>query len=172
MTNLFTTLAQILANTPFWVWLILLFLIWRGLGSTVPRDAGLTRLLLMPGVLLCLTLWSVLSSGLSTAILAGLILGVLAGITAGLALEYRNPAINLGNGRIRLPGEWTTLFVILVVFATRYIRIVAGIMAPALAASAPFLVVMGAFSAFNTAMLVTRTVLRLRVMLAPAPLAA
>jgi hypothetical protein len=172
MTDLFVTLAQIIAHTPFWVWLILLFLIWRGLGSTVSRDAGLTRLLLMPSVLLCLTLWSVLSSGLSTAILAGLILGVLAGVAAGLVLERRNPATNLGNGRIRLPGEWTTLMVILVVFATRYIRIVTGIMAPDLAASAPFLIVMGAFSAFNTAMLLTRTALRLRVMQAPVPLAA
>jgi hypothetical protein len=169
MTDLVTTIAQIITHTPVWVWFILLFLIWRGLGSTLTRDIGLTRLVLMPCVLLVLSLWSAFSAGISSAILAGLAIGALAGVAAGLVLERRNPATNLGNGRIRVPGEWTTLIVILVVFLTRYIRVVAGIMAPALAASAPFLIVMGGFSAFNAVMLLTRTVLRLRVMPASLP---
>ena len=167
MTEFFTTVSQIVAHTPFWAWLILLFLIWRGLGSTVPREMGPARLLLMPLALLLLSAWSVFSAGISAAIAAGLAIGVLAGLAAGLVLERRSPATNLGNGRIRVPGEWTTLVVILVVFLTRYSRSVADIMAPDLAASAPFLVAVGAFSAFSTVLLLTRTALRLRAMQTP-----
>jgi len=167
MTDLFTTVSQIIVHTPYWVWLVLLFLVWRGLGNTVSREIGLARLLLMPLALMFLSAWSMLSGGISAAGAAGLALGVLAGMATGLVLERRNPATNLGNGRIRVPGEWTTLMVILVVFLTHYVRSVAGILAPDLAASAPFLMVTSAFSAFNTMLLLTRTALRLRAMQAP-----
>jgi hypothetical protein len=172
MTAIVTTITQIIAHTPAWVWVVLALLVWRGLKSAQPRNVGLAKLVLLPAALVLVSASGIASSGISNATIAGLVLGALAGVAAGLVLERRNPATALGNGQLRLAGEWAPLFVILAIFLTHYVGAVAAVMAPAFAASAPFLIAMAAISAFSSIMLVTRTVLRLRVLLALAPLAA
>lgn len=171
MTAIPTTITQIIIHTPIWVWAILLLLIWRGLISTRPRIVGLGKLLFLPLVLVALAAYHILGSGLSSATLAGLAFGTLGGVAAGLVLERRNPATPLGNGQIQLAGEWTPLLVILAIFFTRYAGAVTAITAPAMASSAAFLIAMGAISAFSSAMFVTRTILRLRVLQATPALA-
>lgn len=172
MTAIVPTVVEIVTHTPLWVWFVLLALVWRGLASVQPTEVGLPRLVLLPLILIALSAYTVLAGGISSAVVSGLAVGALGGVAAGLTLERRNPATAIGNGRLRLAGEWTPLVVVLAIFLSRYIRSVAAIMAPALAASAPFLILMSAISAFFSLMLLTRTVLRLRVLQAPAPLAA
>lgn len=41
-------LYQILANTPRWVWVLLLTLLWLGLSQAVSRAASLKRITLLP----------------------------------------------------------------------------------------------------------------------------
>ncbi|MEO5805567.1 DUF6622 family protein [Devosia sp.] len=164
MTNAIMSITTILAHTPFWVWIILALLIWRGLKSTMPREVGLTSLLLLPAALVLLSAYNIFSGGLTMAVVAGLAMGALLGIAAGLQLERRFAAVPVGPGRLLLPGEWTSLGVVLTVFATRYIKIVAGIVNPALAANGTFVLVMTGISAFTVAMLLTRTASRFRVM--------
>ena len=166
MTALIITITQIIIHTPTWVWAVLALLVWRGLKSTQPRDVGPGKLVLLPLVLVGLSAYGILSGAVSSATLAGMALGALAGVAAGLTLERRRPGMALPNGKIRLAGEWTPMVVILAVFLTHYAAAVTPIMAPALAVSAPFLIVMGAISALSSAMLVTRTVLRLRLLFA------
>ncbi|MET3899462.1 hypothetical protein ABIB57_003417 [Devosia sp. UYZn731] len=172
MTAIVTAITQIIIHTPAWVWLVLALLVWRGLKSAQPRSVGLGKLLLLPAALVLVSAYSIAGSGLSSATLAGMAVGALAGVAAGLVLERRNPATALGGGQLRLAGEWAPLCVILAIFLTHYVGAVAGVMAPTFAASAPFLIAMAAISTFSSTMLVTRTVLRLRILLAIAPLAA
>ena len=164
MTNTVTSIASIFAHTPFWVWIILAAMLWRGLKSTMPREVGLTSLLLLPAILVLLSSYSLFTAGLSVAVVAGLAMGALLGIAAGIQLDRRFAAVPVSPGRIRLPGEWTPVAVVLTIFATRYIRIVAGIVNPALATNSTFLLVMSGISAFTAAMLLTRTALRFRVL--------
>ncbi|MGV8955238.1 MAG: DUF6622 family protein [Cypionkella sp.] len=166
MTAIVPTVVEIVTHTPVWVWFVLLALIWRGLASVQSTEVGLPRLVLLPLVLIALSAYTVLAGGISSTVLSGLAVGALGGAAAGLTLERRNPATAIGNGRLLLAGEWTPLVVILAIFLSRYVRTVTGIMAPALAASAPFFIVMSAISAFFSLMLLTRTTLRLRVLLA------
>lgn len=171
MTATTITIVQIIIHTPTWIWPLLLLLIWRGLSSARPRDVGLGQLVLLPVALVCLSAFSTLEVGVSRAVIAGIAIGAMGGVAAGLTLERRRPAQSLGHGRLRLAGEWTTLVVVLVGFTMGYGRAVTHIMAPALATSMPFLLATSAISAFFSVMLLTRTTLRLRVLLAAPALA-
>ncbi|MEO8684580.1 MAG: DUF6622 family protein [Devosia sp.] len=172
MTTIAITIVQIIIHTPIWIWPLLLLLIWRGLSSARSRDVGLGQLVLLPLVLVSLSALSTLEAGVSSAVMAGIAIGAMGGVAAGLTLERRRPAQALGYGRLRLAGEWTTLVVVLVGFTMGYGRAVTRIMAPGLATSMPFLLATSAISAFFSVMLLTRTVLRLRVLLAVPALAA
>ncbi|UXN76005.1 hypothetical protein N8D56_25075 (plasmid) [Devosia sp. A8/3-2] len=165
MTTL-ATLADILANTPYWVWLISAVSVWRGLSRTQPREVGIGGLTLMPIVLVGLSLHNLLGDGLTSAILAGTGMGGLLGLAAGFQLESQFVPQKLDNGRLRLPGEWTSLIMALVIFGTRYIKIVTGIVNPTTAHADAFRGGMAIISAFFLTMLLTRTVLRLRMALA------
>lgn len=165
MTTL-ATLADILANTPYWVWLILAVLIWRGLARTQPREVGIGGLMLMPVVLVGLSLHNLLGDGLTSAVLAGMGMGGLLGLAAGFQLESQFAPQKLDNGRLHLPGEWTSLITALAIFGTRYTKIVTGIVNPALAHADAFQTGIAVISAFFLTMLVTRTALKLRMALA------
>ena len=163
------SLLDIVTHTPAWAWLVLVALVWLGLQRTRPRDVGVARLVLMPAILVALSLSNLLLGGLSIGVIAGLGLGGLLGAAAGFALERLQPARPLGNGRIWLPGEWTSLVVVLAVFVVRYVRAVAASVDPVLAGSDAFVVPMTGLSGFFALMLITRTVLRLRVALTAVP---
>jgi len=78
-------------------------------------------------------------------------------------LERRHGATRLDRGRVRLPGEWTSLVVVLVVFLTRYAKAVIANVDPALTVSDGFEFTSAAVSGFFAAMLLSRAVMRLRV---------
>jgi uncharacterized protein DUF6622 len=172
MTTIAITIVQIIIHTPVWIWPLVLLLVWRGLSSTRPRDVGLGQLVLLPLALVSLSAFSTMEAGVSSTVIAGIAIGAMGGVATGLTLERRRPAQALGNGRLRLAGEWTTLVVVFVGLTMGYGRAITRIMAPALATSMPFLLVTSAISAFFSLMLLTRTALRLRVLQAVPALAA
>lgn len=157
-------IISVITHTPYWVWLVLLALIWRGLKAALPREAGLANLVILPLILTGLSASNIIGGGLSSAVLAGIGIGGLLGIAAGLQLEQRFPAKVIANGRLLLAGEWTTLIVVLVVFIARYVKNVGAIINPALIAQANFQLVMAALSTFVALLLVVRTLLRLRLL--------
>ena len=158
---------DIVAHTPFWVWALLALLVWFGLRRTREREIGLPGLLLFPVVIVALSLSNLAGAGLPVASFAGLAIGGMLGVALGLTLERRNAPTPLGGGRLRLRGEWTSLAVVLAVFLTRYVRTVVGVTDPVLAASEVFGLVTAGLSALFSLMLVTRTLLRLRIALRP-----
>ncbi|MDR3470325.1 MAG: hypothetical protein P4M09_01305 [Devosia sp.] len=158
---------DIVSHTPLWVWAVLVVLVGFGWRRTREREIGLPGLLLFPIVIVALSLSNLAGAGLPIASFAGLAIGGMLGVALGLTLERRNAPTPLGGGRLRLRGEWTSLAVVLAVFLTRYVRTVVGITHPLLAASEVFGLVTAGLSALFSLMLVTRTLLRLRIALRP-----
>ena len=162
----FATLADIFANTPYWVWLILAVLVWRGLSRTQPREVSLGGLVLMPLILIGLSVHNLLGEGLTASTVAGMGMGGILGLAAGIQLESRFVPRKLENGRLLLPGEWTSLVTALVIFGSRYVKIATEIVNPTLGGNESFQLSMSAISAFFLFMLLTRTALKLRLTLA------
>jgi hypothetical protein len=160
------SILAIASHTPAWVWLVLAGLIWLGLARTRDREVGLRGLVLFPLLLAASAISNLIGGGLAAAMLGGLGIGALLGLAAGIALERRHSATKLDWGRVRLPGEWTSLVVVLVVFATRYAKVVIANIDPALTVSDGFEFASAAVSGFFAAMLLSRAVMRLRVALA------
>jgi hypothetical protein len=161
------SVLSIIEHTPAWVWLVFAGLIWIGLGRTRDREVGLRGLILFPSIIIASSIYNnLLGSGLVAAMIAGLGVGALLGLAAGIALERHFGAIRLDRGRLRLKGEWTPLVIVLIVFLTRYVRIVLINIDPAFTLTDGFEFTTAALSGFFAVMMLSRTIMRLRIALA------
>lgn len=115
-------IITILSHTPVWVWGLLAALMALGFSQTRPRHMARWRLLMLPLVLLGLGLWS-MAPGFMALPLSAFVW--LAALGAGVALLARRPARTgaqwlPAEHRLRVPGSWMPMLLILVVFALRY----------------------------------------------------
>lgn len=117
----------ILSHTPIWVWVLLAFLISRGIMALRPREVSPSRILIIPVVFLVWGLTGMVGAdGLATklALFAG---GLLVGLAGGRALASLLPAPrwSRATGLLAMPGSPIALIVIGVAFATKYVGTVA-----------------------------------------------
>jgi hypothetical protein len=120
-------IVTILSNTPIWVWVLLAFLISRGVAAMSPREVSANLMLIIPVVFLVWGLTGMFGGdGLAykLALFAG---GVLAGLACGGALASLLPAPRLSRttGLLAMPGSPVPLILIGLAFATKYIGTVA-----------------------------------------------
>ncbi|MEI2384705.1 DUF6622 family protein [Breoghania sp. JC706] len=127
---------DIIQGTPVWVWLLLAFLIYRGLRCTHARRSGLYAPLILPLVMLVVSLSGgrvATGEPADLAWMAAFAAGILAGAAAAsrMAIEVEpGPPASL-----LLPGSWASLILILAIFSLNYALGVMHAMAPDLAAS-------------------------------------
>ena len=133
-------ISRIVANTPLWVWGLLLALLWLGFSQIRARSVGLPRSLILPLVMTALSLSGTVSS-------FGVALPVLLAwaIAAGVALQLviRRPVApgtryDSATGMFHLPGSWLPLMLILGIFSIKYAVGASLSMQPALAQNAGF----------------------------------
>lgn len=139
-------LYQIFSNTPRWVWILLLVLLWLGFTQAVTRTASLKRITLMPVAMTGLSLLGIVTAfGAAPWVLMAW-LGA-AGVAGTLVLQRPLPFgthYNLLERRFTMPGSWVPLMLIMGIFLTKYGVGVATSMHPALAQNANFGVCLGA----------------------------
>ena len=116
-------LYEILAHTPPWVWAILVVLLWLGLVQTMPRQARLRRVILLPLAMTGLSLYGTLSvfGGVpaSWVMWAGAALITLVWVASGaLPAGVRYDA---GRQMFSMPGSWLPLGLMMVIFLTKYV---------------------------------------------------
>jgi hypothetical protein len=138
--------AQIVANTPPWVWGLLLVLLTLGYSQTRARRVGLRRMLILPLVMTALSLSGTLSSfgGTPDVVLAWIAASV---ITVWLASSRRAPAsarYDGATGLFHLPGSWAPMMLIVGIFILKYAVGVTLAMRPELARMAEFSVAFAA----------------------------
>ena len=115
------TAVRILANTPFWVFALLAYLIWQGWQARQSRTQAIWRMLIIPLVFFLMGLSRLVLSrdhGLEP-MLAWLMAAIL---FAALEL-FRGPqllAVDRENGTVTRPGSWSGLIRNITVFSLQY----------------------------------------------------
>jgi hypothetical protein len=147
--NLVSSILEVLAHTPKWVWLILAAVLVFGYLATRSRTIPVSRFLLLPLAMLAWSTYGVLSGPLSleTIVVWLAAIGVGAGLGRRIALSSGASA-GANPGTIFLPGEWWTFGLVLTMFVARYFFAGAAAITPALAVDLTFIlakvIVMGA----------------------------
>lgn len=145
-------IAQIFANTPVWVWGLLVALIALGYSQTRDRSASLVRITIMPVAMTAFSLWGTVSAfGPSVAVLG---IWSVAAATLLLAVTLLfGPAQGTYDAQTRLfklPGSWVPMLLITGIFLTKYAAGASMAMNPALKYDLAFALVLatvyGAFS--------------------------
>jgi hypothetical protein len=138
---------EIITHTPTWVWLLLAFLVYRGLAALKPREVQPSRALIVPLIFLIWGGSGLLngpnSDGLGVisyvvALAAGLAIG------RGLAALAPAPSFNRASGLMRLSGSAAPLILTCLAFAAKYSLGVSMGIAPELRESATFAALSGA----------------------------
>jgi hypothetical protein len=115
-------IVQIIAGTPWWVWILFVLLLWIGVRALKTSAAPFWRLLILPavffvwGVVGVVTRYPISATSLGLWLVAFALgggLGVL--IAANIAVRADKT-----HGLIEIPGNKFTLVLILVIFATKY----------------------------------------------------
>lgn len=169
--------ADIVHQTPLWVWGLLAGLAALGLSATRRRTLHLGRLVLMPLVMGALALWGVQSAFSATGRLPEL-LALWAACYAALlmiGLRMAPPAgarYDAATRSFELPGSWLPLALILAVFLMKYGIGVQLAMAPTLARDAGFAFTVTALYGLLSGLFAARTLRVLRLARGSGPSAA
>ncbi len=115
-------LMQILLHTPWWVWTLLCALLALGLWQRRSRHVAPPRLLILPLALLGLGLWSMAPGFLALPWTAALwALALVFSTALGRRLPPpRGTRWLASTRRLRLPGSWLPLLLIVTIFSLRY----------------------------------------------------
>lgn len=163
-------IAQILINTPLWVWGLLAALLALGFSQTRSRTAGLARVALLPLGLGAFSLYgtisafgtspTVLGSWLATAVLLVLVVNQLA-LPAGARYDS-------ATRQFQLPGSWVPMALIMGIFLTKYAVGVSLVMHPELKVHANFSLAIGTLYGVFSGIFAGRSVRLIRLVLRPA----
>lgn len=134
-------LNQIVTHTPTYVWVILAFLVYRGVIALHTREVELKKLYIIPIVMLVLSLMDIRAKfGLDGIGFATWI--VTAGATLALLVQFGAPRIapTATPGHVIVRGSAWPLALMMAIFVTKYVASVILAMQPQLHQSVPFTV--------------------------------
>ena len=119
MTN---TVLFFLKETPWWVYLLFFYLVSIGLSALQPKAVSIIKLAILPVLFTALSVHTLMVSFAMTITTISVWAGsILLGIFLGLILvSGHNYKVDRKNLLILLPGNWITLILILIIFASKY----------------------------------------------------
>jgi hypothetical protein len=144
--------TAILLGAPKWVWPLLVALIALGISQSLPRTLTLRRATLVPVALVGFSLYGVSSTfgGQDAALLAWALAIVLVAVLALAAGAWSGIAWLADERRLRVPGSWWPMLLIVGLFVTKFAVGVALAMQPAHAHDPVFSATVGAvYGAFS-----------------------
>ncbi|WP_246432490.1 MULTISPECIES: DUF6622 family protein [Xenorhabdus] len=115
---------MVIKNTPVWVWVLLVFLVFRGIKALDDREMHPSRLFLLPILFFIWAVYSVLHETVfQVSALLALIVGILAGIAIGWKLWNSQPRLRQKpeSDLIIRQGTPLTLILILIIFCVKFI---------------------------------------------------
>jgi hypothetical protein len=134
---------QIVANTPLWVWPLMLFVLWLGWRGLQPRILPVGRLAVLPLVGVGTSATGIAQSMQPRLAVLGWSVALLAALPLGYLIGSRRSVRPLGGGRIEIAGGWFVLVFAVSIFAVRYtLGVLFGAM-PALRAETFWIVLSG-----------------------------
>ena len=170
MTTAGPIIIGVLTHTPLYVWAVFALIIVLGIQRSRDRTVRLWRLLLLPTIMILTALSGMVGAGFGSlpAILAGLAIG---GVS-GWLLERDGATRRLANGQVWLRGEWWSFVQIVLIFAVHYSLAVMGAINPTLVADPTIHLLTMFVSSLLSAMILDRTLARLKVYFTSVPTAA
>lgn len=147
-------LIDIITGTPFYVWIILALLVYRGVKRLYPREVHLRSLVLLPLLFLFFAGHRLATLDYTHAVLAGIVGGLVVGALLALLLRPQDRLSYAGGDSAYVEGEWHTLAMVLALFAALYAQNAGFAVDPALAENVPFMLavnaVIGLATGFST----------------------
>lgn len=131
MTYALNYALAILANTPWWVWLILVVVTALGLRDLRPRRLSPIGMSILPLVSLVLAVIGLVRFSPSTPALTAWGLAAIAGGLLGVA-SARRRQMTPADGHIQVSGSWFSLGLGLAIFAVQYAQGVLNAIIPGL----------------------------------------
>ncbi|HDS1213903.1 DUF6622 family protein [Stenotrophomonas sp. Ps181] len=133
-------LQQLASQTPIWVWLLLAFLVTRGIAAMKPAETSLQKLAIVPGLFAVWGAWSI-SHRFGASLIAWS--EWLGGIATGAALAWLllnrlKLTLDRSTGKLWRSADFSLLPLLLATFLVKYGFEVAFAVSPTLTASAGF----------------------------------
>ncbi len=137
-----TSIWEVIANTPWWVFAILVYLIRVGLLATRSRVVHIRRMLTVPLIFIGLSFVSLynnpqLSNNQIAMWVGAFSIGSILGWLQFKALKIK--AVKKTSSFLYVPGTWSLLTIILTMFAIRYYYGYENTIDPAIAQSKPWI---------------------------------
>ena len=116
------TLIEILEETPLWVYLTFIYLLYTGIKASQRRTLSLPKLFILPTLLLVWSFYSLYDrwQGHWTDVCYWIISLVSGSLIGWWIIHKWNIQIDRERKTLTLPGTWSTLWLILIIFSVRY----------------------------------------------------
>ncbi len=133
-------LQQLTSQTPIWVWLLLAFLVTRGIAAMKPGETSLQKLAIVPALFTAWGAWSISHRfGTSLSAWGEWLGGIAAGAALGwLLLDRLKLTMDRSTGKLWRNADFSLLPLLLVTFLVKYGFEVAFAVSPSLTANAGF----------------------------------
>lgn len=121
------TIFGIISHTPFWVWILFIFLILRGYAALSAREMNISQLFILPLLFLIWGVWGLKEEfNFNVASLMGMSIGLAFGTLAGWQLWKNQPRLKNKpySEKIIRAGTPLTLIFIIIAFASKYCLLV------------------------------------------------
>ena len=117
------TVLNVLSGTPLWVWALFAFLVFLGLRAFRTSTTSLPRLAILPGVFFVWGIYGVVAAfGATPSHLGVWLAAFVVGIGCGTLLARATTLeADRANGLVRIAGGPSTLILILMIFAAKYV---------------------------------------------------
>lgn len=111
-----------LSNTPWWVYLLLIVLLKLGIEASKPQVVPIRRMVILPAVFIWMSTHTLLTAVNPNAftISTWLISIVMGAVVGWWQVQNFRLRVDKSNGLLELPGTWTTLIFIIIIFGTKY----------------------------------------------------
>lgn len=163
-------IAQILINTPLWVWGLLALLLVLGLSQTRTRSVGMARITLLPLGLAAFSLYGTVSAfGASPTVLGSWLAATV--LLLLIVMQMPRPAgahYDSAARRFQRPGSWVPMALIMGIFLTKYAVGVSLVLHPELKANASFSLAVGTLYGVFSGIFAGRSLRLIRLALRPA----
>jgi hypothetical protein len=122
MNDALLAIKLTLQYTPWWVYLLLAYVIFIGIKASKSRTVSLRKLFILPVIFLALSLEMLVSHfDLNTLSICTWLGSVLLGSLIGALLVVRQPiTVDRDKKALHLGGSWSTMILIFIIFSGKY----------------------------------------------------
>src|SRR5690348_15072244 len=116
------TIQQTLHHTPWWIYLLLAYVIYIGIQASKARIIALKKLFIIPAIFAFMSIHTLITSfAMNALVIATWCIVILIGIVLGwIQVSRFQIKVDKQKKLIQVPGTWSTLIIIIIIFITRY----------------------------------------------------